>query len=153
MKTLLALLFPFIAAAQTKDDLIGTWKLVTAWSIRPGGERTPMYGERPNGFLTYTREGRMIAILGNGERKRLSGNRATSPEAERAEAFSTMLSYGGTFSIEDNKVIHHVDIATYPNFVGTDQVRYMKLDGDRLTLSVRGANGQLTGELLWQRLK
>jgi len=152
MKIML-LLFPLLAMCQTKDDLTGTWKLVTAWTIRAGGERTPMYGEHPNGFLIYTREGRMMAILTHGDRKRLSGNRATSSEAERAEAFSTVLAYGGPFSIEANKVIHHVDIASYPNFVGTDQVRYMKLEGDRLTLSVRGASGELTGELLWQRAK
>jgi hypothetical protein len=52
-------------------------------------------------------------------------------------------------------VIHHVDIASYQNFVGTDQVRYMKLEGDRLTLSVASAarGGQMSGELVWQRVK
>jgi hypothetical protein len=86
---------PALTTAQTKDDLIGTWKLMTARSIRANGDSVPMFGEHPTGFLTYTREGRMIAILADGDRKQLSADRATSPVAERAAAFSDCLAYAG----------------------------------------------------------
>jgi hypothetical protein len=145
--------FALVAAAQSKEDLVGTWKLVSAWNVRPDGGRVSTYGDNAVGFLTYTAEGRMIAILGRGDRKLLSGNRATAPVAERAEAFSTMLAYTGPYTVLPGKVVHHVEASTYQNWVGSDQVRMMKLEGDRLTLSTQAASGGGFAELFWQRLR
>ncbi|MBZ5604507.1 MAG: lipocalin-like domain-containing protein [Acidobacteriia bacterium] len=142
-----------LAPALTKEDLIGTWTLQTAWSIAADGSRTPMWGERPIGFLTYTPEGRMVALLGDSERKRLSGDRQNAPLEERAEALAKFLAYAGPFTIEGDKIIHHVDIASYQNYVGTRQVRYARMEGNRLTLTVRRGDGTASGVLTWERLK
>jgi hypothetical protein len=145
------------ALGQKKSDLVGTWKLVSAWSTRPNGERVTLYGEHPIGFLTYTQEGRMIVILGDSARPPLSTeDRLAAPMAERAAAFSNFSAYAGTFRIEGDRVIHHLEISSIQNRVGTDQVRYMKLEGDRLTLrpptTILGGE-QRGNELVWERLK
>ena len=143
-----------LVSGITKEDLIGTWSLKTAWAIRTNGERVPLYGEHPQGFLTYTREGRMIAILGASGRKKLSASASQSPVEERAEAFASMLAYAGPFDFDGVQVTHHVEIATYPNYAGTDLVRVAKLEGDRLTLTVqRAGSEQPSAELIWQRVK
>ena len=145
------------AAGQKKDDLVGTWKLVSAWSTRPNGQRVALLGEHPIGFLTYTREGRMHAILGDSQRPALSSeDRLSATVAERAAAFSSFVSYAGTFRIEGDNVIHRVEISSFQNWVGTDQVRQMKLEGNRLTLRPpkRALGGELrANELVWERLK
>jgi hypothetical protein len=111
------------AASQTKADLVGTWKLVSAWSTRPNGERVELYGAHPIGFLTYTQEGRMSAILSDSERPPLSSEDwLAAPMAERAAAFSTFVAYAGSFRIEGDRVIHHVEICLLQNLVGTDKV-------------------------------
>ena len=140
-----------------EDDLVGTWKLVSAWSTRPNGERVGLYGEHPIGFLTYTKEGRMTAIISDSGRPPLSSDDdLVVPTAERAAAFSTFGAYAGTFRIEADCVIHHVEISLLQNWVSTDQVRRMKLERDRLTLwppaSVLGGE-QREYELMWERLK
>ena len=130
---------------------------MSAWSTRPNGERVGLYGEHPIGFLTYTPEGRMIAIISDSLRPPLSSeDDLTVPAAERAAAFSTFGAYAGTFRIEADCVIHHVEVSSLQNWVGTDQVRRMKLEGDRLTLwpppsMLEGE--QRAFELVWQRLK
>lgn len=155
MKTTLLLLLTLCmnSSAQSKADLVGTWRLVSAWSTRPDGTRAPTYGENPTGFLTYTPEGRMIVIVGRSDRKPLSGNRETSSAAERADAFSTVLAYAGPYSLEPGKVIHHIEACTYPNWIGSNQVRMVKLEGDRLTLLSLAALDGGTAELVWQRMK
>ncbi len=155
MKTTLLLLLTLgmNSPAQSKADLVGTWKLVSAWSTRPDGTRAPTYGENPTGFLTYTPEGRMIVIVGRSDRKPLSGNRVTSSTAERAEAFSATLAYAGPYSVEPGKVIHHVEACTYPNWIGSNRVRTMKLESDRLTLVSLTALDGGSAELVWQRMK
>jgi lipocalin-like protein len=60
------------SAAQTGDKLIGTWKLVSAKITTDKGEVRDFWGPTPVGFLLYTEDGRMSAILTLGNRKPLS---------------------------------------------------------------------------------
>lgn len=150
------LLLAAIGMNQSKDALVGTWKLVSYINISTDGQKSTPYGEHPSGFLTYTREGRMSAILTAEGRKPLSNaDRFTVGAAERAEAYSTVTAYAGTYTFTGDKVVHHVEVASFQNWVGTDLVRFVKMDGDRLTLrteprAVRGASQ--SGELVWQRV-
>jgi hypothetical protein len=59
-------------------------------------------------------------------------------------------------SKEKNAVVHHVDTAWCPNYVGTDQVRYFTLSGNRLTIRSPPAvlAGEMgTGILVWEKVK
>ena len=144
-------------AAQVRQNLVGTWRLIAASASDSAGIRdsTP-YGSQPTGFLTYTLDGRMMAIISHGGRKPLSvADRQAAPVGERAEAFATFLAYAGGYTISGDTVIHHVEAASVQNWVGTDLVRVVKLKGDRIVLrtppvSVGGSTRQF--ELSWKRL-
>ncbi len=145
--------------AQSTGGLIGTWKLVSA-STRSGDgtTNTAPYGSNPTGFLTYSPDGRMTAIISNGGRRPLSiADRITAPADERAQAFATFLAYAGRYTVEGDKVTHHIEAASIQNWVNGDQVRFFTLDGDRLivlTPSNYVFNGQpQTFELKWERVK
>ena len=91
--------------------LVGTWKLVSASSSTASGERndTPL-GPNPAGLLTYTQDGRVTAMISYGGRKRLSSSDSFStPIDEQAEAFSTFIAYAGRYTLDGDKVIHHVE--------------------------------------------
>ena len=143
--------------APPTKDLVGTWKLVSALSTRPNGERVNYYGEHPVGFLTYTDDGRMTAVLGDGDRKQLSDeDRQSTSAEERSEAFSTFNAYAGSYTFQGDRVIHHVEVALFQNWVKTDQIRYVKLQGDRLTLRtnpMKHRGEQRVQELVWERVK
>ncbi len=149
---------PTTVTAQTKNKLVGTWKLVSVTSKTDKGDvNKAVYGEHPEGFITYTADGRMIVIITEDGRKPLSVNdRVAAPVEERARAFSTMTAYAGTYTFNGDKVIHHVQVASIPNWVNTDQVRTVKIEGNRVTLATpplsRGGVMQ-TFELTWERLK
>lgn len=142
---------------MTNSAILGTWKLVSASSSTTDGERsdTP-FGPGPTGFITYTPDGRMSAIISHGGRKPIlpSGPAGPSQEA-RAEAFSTFVAYAGRFTLKTKEVVHHVDISFIQDWVGTDQIRALKLEGDRLILRTppMPIDGKvMTVELIWQRL-
>ena len=150
--------FPEGLHAQGSESLVGPWKLVSASSSSADGEKdgTP-FGASPAGFLTYTAEGRMNVIISHGGRKRLSvaDRMAASPE-ERAEAFATFFAYAGRYSVEGEKVIHHVEAASMQNWVGTDLIRVARFQGDQMilqtpTMSVGGK--MITTELVWTRAR
>jgi hypothetical protein len=154
----LAVALPTIATAQSNSNLVGTWKLVSVASkTDKGGANNAVYGAKPKGFITYTADGRMSVVINEDGRKPLSVNdRVAAPMEERAQAFSTMTAYAGTYTFSGDKVVHHVEVASLPNWVGTDQERVVKIQGDRVTLATpplsRGGVMQ-TLELTWERVK
>jgi Lipocalin-like domain len=52
----------------------------------------------------------------------------------RAALYTTLTAYAGTYTLTPDGVIHHVEVASFPDWVGRDQVRYTMLDGDTLTI-------------------
>jgi Lipocalin-like domain len=125
-----------IGSAQSKKMLVGTWKLVSALNVTHKGiVNNEPYGRNFTGLLTYTPDGRMMALVTWGARNPLSKGFFEAPVEERAEAYANSFAYAGTFTLKDDNVVHHVEAATFPNSVNTDLVRTItKLQGDRLTL-------------------
>ena len=118
------------AFAEDREQLIGVWKLVSyETEFQDGSPRRPMYGEHPTGYIIFTAEGRMAAII-EGE-----GRKPAKTDEERAALLRTMFAYTGRYRLEGNKWITTVDAAWNPAWDGTDQVRFFALDGDRLQVT------------------
>ena len=98
----------------------------------------------------------MMAILTIEGRKRFGANRFSGNVDDQAEAYKTMNAYAGTYTLTDTGVVHHVEVASLESWVGSDQVRFTKLEGDTLTIKApplpAPPDGQLrVGTLVWQR--
>jgi hypothetical protein len=136
--------------------LVGTWKLhAFVHEALPSGERTDEFGDNPTGYLTYTRDGRMHAILMRRDRPK---PRALIPtKAELAKLHATMVAYAGTFTVEKDEVVHHIDVSWNQTWNGTDQRRFWKLEGDVLTLTTAAGRDPIDGKegrfiAIWNRL-
>ena len=162
MRTAIPAIAEFIAFAvgvfgSTNDKLVGTWKLMSASSATSNGERSESpYGPSPAGFLTYTEDGRVTALISYGGRKSLTFSGGTvAPLEEQAEAFRTFLAYAGRYTLNGDKVTHSIEISSIQNYVGKNLVRSVKFEGDRIILVTppTPVNGKIqTVELIWQRL-
>jgi hypothetical protein len=141
------------APGNKTAEVVGTWKLVSATSVTSNGQRNEApYGVGPTGFLTYFEDGRMTSIISYGGRKPL---RAIPRVEEQAEAFKTFLAYAGRFTLNEDKVIHHVEISSIQSYVGKDLVRSIRFEGDQIVLVTPPTlvNGSIQSiELIWQRL-
>jgi hypothetical protein len=139
---------------QVRDKLVGLWKLASVSGITSTGERseTP-YGASPVGLLTYTADGRVSALISYDGRRSLSAGGGSLQE--QADAFKTFLAYAGRYTLNGDKVIHHVEISSIQNYVDRDLVRTVKFQGDQIVLVTppTRVNGKIqTLELTWQRL-
>jgi hypothetical protein len=118
------------------------------------GKRIYPYGEKLFGMLIYTPGGYMSALLMNPDRNKFASNdpKGGTPE-EIKQAYEKFDAYCGTYTVDENKgtVTHHVEGAKFPNWVGTYQVRYFELKGDRLqikaTIEIEGENWYIVAEL------
>jgi hypothetical protein len=136
-----ALLFAHSAVADDSERLIGTWKILSFENeFQDGSPRRAVYGQNPTGYIILTAEGRMMAIF-EGE-----GRKPAKTDEERAALLRTMFAYTGMYRLEGDKWITKVDVAWNPAFNGTEQVRFYKLDGNRLQVTAAwGANVNLPG--------
>jgi hypothetical protein len=90
------------------NKLVGTWKLVAAASEDVAtGQKTAM--DKRTGYLNYSPDGRVFAVLVDSDRKKPVGDIATATEAEAL--FRSMVDYRGTYSVEGDHVVHHIDIS------------------------------------------
>ena len=91
------------------DQIAGTWRLIAASATSGGDRNDAPYGPNPSGFITYTGDGRVMAIISHSGRKPLaSGDRISASVDERAEAFATSFSYAGRYSLAGDRIVHHV---------------------------------------------
>ncbi len=143
------------ALADDGQQLVGVWKLVSyETEFQDGSPHRPMYGQHPTGYIIFTAEGRMAAII-EGE-----GRKAAKTDEERAVLLRTMFAYTGRYRLEGNMWTTKVDATWNPAWDGTDQVRYFALEGDHLEVtsmwqsSPNLPNAPVTrGILLWEREK
>jgi hypothetical protein len=123
----LLLLSAPLHAESDKDKIVGTWKLVAVeYEDAQTKERTPVLGEHPRGYQIATPEGRWIALV------TANGRPVPKTDEERAQALRSMIGYSGRYRVEGNKVITKVEVAWNEAWVGTEQVRFLRFEGDDL---------------------
>ena len=147
---------------QACERLPGSWYL-QCWDIRYDDGRAPSYPFGPDaaGLIVYTHDGSMSACIARAARAPLSSESVRSaPVAEQLAAFESYFQYAGAYHLREQDggvvVVHEVQFALNPNFVGSQQVRRVQLDADGgLTLS---ASDRLPGQsvlrhhrLQWRR--
>src|SRR5713226_6889099 len=58
-------------ASDSEQRLLGMWKLESWYTeFQATGEKKLLYGERPNGYLVFTPENRMLALVTAEHRKK-----------------------------------------------------------------------------------
>jgi hypothetical protein len=144
-----------VTAQAGKNPLVGTWKLKSLAMTTAAGERFSPFGEHPQGFLSYSADGRMYAI-GTMD-GRIAPPEVVPTDAERLELYKTMFAYGGTYSVVGDKVTHYVDISWNEAWTGTDQVRFYALTGNTLTITTARARNVADGQeavtvMVWEKV-
>jgi hypothetical protein len=141
---------------MASNPLIGTWRLLS-WqnrSVEDGQVSYPL-GEDATGYIMYNEDGYMFVAIMAPHRLRFAHDDLLSATKEEAQAEETYLSYCGRYSFEGDKVVHHVEMSLFPNWIGVDQERLVDLRRSRLTLSTRALllrGIQQTAHLIWERV-
>ncbi len=120
---------------MTDNPLLGTWTLVRWYNEAAGGGITEPFGADATGFINYSGDGFMFAHLAKADRQRyrIDDMASGSPEEDSA-AMKTHVSYSGRYEHRGDHVVHHVEIASFPNWAGTDQRRRIHFEDGHLRL-------------------
>ncbi|MGA7093499.1 MAG: lipocalin-like domain-containing protein [Candidatus Cybelea sp.] len=122
-------------AAPAREGVVGAWSLVSFNVDEGKGSTKPRFGPDPVGYLIYSADSRMAAVLAGTHRPALkSPAGASSSEASRTESLSNFLAYAGRYEIRGDRVFHHVEVSVFTNLVGTTLERQFKVEGEILTI-------------------
>lgn len=128
--------------------IVGTWRLVAFEDVEDG-KVIRRFGEKPNGLFVYTADGHVIIHIANPanpnciapSKKSGPGKKddLALPECSRAQMrvlLDGTVAYWGTYRVDAaaGEVIHVVKADLSNGYIGTDQRRQFRLEGDRLVI-------------------
>lgn len=138
-------------------EYLGGWRLVRALQVFDDGEQRDEFGLPADGYLVYTPDGVVTAVLGSMTRPSFAG---TDPAAGTAAEYGSarrLIAYAGrwTYDPDTSEMTHHVDVSLFPNWQGDAQVRHVALADGQLAVSASprtDAHGRrFHVELRWER--
>jgi Lipocalin-like domain len=137
----------FTQHPASKDQLVGTWKVVTLKAMGEGKVSYPL-GDQVAGYVSITHD-RIWLLFVDSTRKP-----PVAPSLTDAEAVAMMKSHvawTGKYSTEGQtpegiKLTAHVDTASSQALTGTERVYFMRVEGNKLTMKSPGVIVPMTGK-------
>jgi hypothetical protein len=140
------------AMKAVSERLIGSWRLVSYETVDRNGRRGEPYAAAV-GRLTYDAAGKMTGQVMRPGRARVEVGIGNA-QSVRA-AYIGYIAYFGAYEVaaDGATVVHHVEGALNPEWVGGTQVRKLRFEGERLVLSADVLkNGDIVAHMLtWER--
>jgi len=138
-----------------KKPLVGTWRLVSLEIKSADGQVQYPYGQDPVGYLMYDKDGYMsVSVMAANRPKCNTEHIVLASTEEKAMAADTYESYCGRYEMQGNRVIHHVQVSLFQDWVGGRQERTIELSGNTLSFSSPATlfGSPYTAIVLWKRV-
>ena len=140
-----------------KDQLVGTWRLVSNDNVAPDGTKRQIFGANPRGILIFEANGRYAQIfLRPGRPNFKANNRLQGTLEEIKAAYEGALVHYGTWSVSeaDKTIIVRTEGALYPNQEETEGKRtIVNLTADELKFANSSSGAGGTSEAVFSRAK
>jgi hypothetical protein len=137
-----------------KEQLFGTWTLVSSDQVRPDGSKLKQFGANPNGINVFDANGRFFLMMASADNSRIASNDRSMTQSEEDGLIVQSIAYYGTYTLNEevNVINLHLDASTFPNQVGTDQKRSItSLTANELKYSSPAAKSGDQVHQVWKR--
>ncbi len=146
-----------------KEQLVGTWTLVSSDQVRADGSRLKQFGANPKGINVFDANGRFFLMIASpgflviasaDNTKSVSYDPSKTNSEEIGGLAVESIAYYGTYTVNaaEKVVILHLDASTFPNQIGTDQKRTISfLTADELKYSHPAAMSGVQVHQVWKR--
>jgi hypothetical protein len=143
---LLAGAAPSSAEQTPKDQLIGSWKVVSLKATTGDKVSYPL-GPKVTGYMSVTPDRVWLLFA---DSTRTAPATATLTDAESLAMMKSHIAWTGRYTIGEQtpdgiKVIAHVDTASSQAITGTDRVYFIRVDGNRMMVKSPGVIVPVTG--------
>jgi len=120
------------SAQDIKSGFVGLWKLTGHGNKNPStGAIEHPRGQHPGGYQLFSKDGHHMFVMFDENRKKPSG---PPSNPDKVALFDSMISYAGTYKIEGNKVLIHIEHDASQQ-VQIDRTYVVELAGNKMTLT------------------
>jgi hypothetical protein len=147
-----------------KEQLVGTWTLVSSDQVRPDGSKLSQFGANPKGINVFDANGRFfltvasagfLVVASADDTKIVSKDPSSKTNFEEGGGLLVeSIAYYGTYTVNEVErvAILHLEASTFPNQIGTDQKRTItSLTADELKYSNPAAMPGVQVHQVWKR--
>ena len=104
--------------------MVGTWNLVSDVNTSADGRNVEPFGPSPRGIAIFDSDGHFAIVISRPDLPKFaSNNRMQGTPEENKAIVQGSIGFFGTYAVADGAVIQHVEGATWPSWIGTDQKR------------------------------
>jgi hypothetical protein len=140
------------ASPRLQDKLVGSWKMLS-WRRRlvASGEESDALGPSPFGYINYAPDGRLMVFVLKSGRPKPQGKTPTAEE--KIALFDSLFAYVGSYTVENDRVIHQLDGSWNELWTGTTQTRLLSFEGERLVYRTPETVDPMDGQLCVYRVE
>jgi hypothetical protein len=139
-------------AGSEKNQLIGTWMLVSAQNEK----KADVFGPHPSGMVVFDSTGHFTSqVLRSDLPKFASPNRTKATPEESQAVIRGYIAYFGTYKITGpGEITLHIISGSFPNWDGAEQKRLFVIKGDELQYTNMSTSfGDASAHLVWKRVR
>ena len=138
-----------------KEQLLGTWTLVSSDQVRADGSKLKQFGANPRGINVFDANGRFFLMVASADNSQIAFKDRSMANSREDGLTVKSIAYYGTYTVNEevNVISLHLDASTFPNQIGTDQKQTItSLTADELKYSSPAA---ISGVLhqVWKRVE
>jgi hypothetical protein len=139
-----------------KEQLLGTWTLVSSDQVRADGSKLKQFGANPKGINVFDANGRFFLMVASADNSQIASNGRGKTNSDEDGLSVESIAYYGTYAVDEkvNVISLHLDASTFPNQIGTDQKRTVtSLTADELKYSSPAAISGVQVHQVWKRVE
>jgi hypothetical protein len=112
------LVTPSAYAQSLKEQLVGTWTLVSMTRVIDDTEQPGLLGRDPVGQFMFGPDGRMCFNATRRDRPKFDSPYPGGTSEEKAAAYDSYVGYCGRYEVneEERSILFRLDLGTYPNW-------------------------------------
>jgi Lipocalin-like domain len=113
-------------ATSIKDQLVGTWTLVSWEQAQKDGTKQQDFGANPKGIASFDRNGRFFVMFARPDLPKIASTDRTKETPQEAQAINVgSIAYFGTYTVDEpsKALVFKIEASTFPNQVGAQQQR------------------------------
>jgi len=122
-----------------KDQLVGTWTLVSWEQTNPDGSKLQRFGANPKGVNVFDASGRVFLMYARPDLPKIASGNPSTPTPEEAKAIvAGAIGYFGTYTVNegDKSIVFRLEASSFPNLLLADQKRtVVSLTADEMKYS------------------
>jgi Lipocalin-like domain len=140
-----------------KDQMVGSWMLVSAHQTTKEGGKTDRWGPNPKGFAVFQANGRYSFMISRSDLAKFASANPSQASAEEAKAaIQGMTAHFGTWSIDEatKTFTTNIEAGSVPNLNGSAQKRIISsITADELRYTNPASQIGTVDEVIWRRAK